>query len=159
MSTNGGESMVVTGQTSAATQQGYAQQIAYNIQNNIPFSMKAAPNDAGAQAIASSILNQAQVLAFTPQIDTQVAASTTGSNPAGVSANILGSIAEGARVGSLGSAIDSTVTNPVTSWLQARAGNYGLVIMGGLLMLGALLISQRKNIETIVTTGAKVAAL
>lgn len=173
--------MAVTGQTSAATQQGYAEQIAYNMQNNIPFSMTTAPNDPGAQAIATSIYNQAQVIAMTPQraptIGTQVAASTTGSNP-GQASNIVGTIgADGswtsnpnnplqqAQVGSgaaVSSAVDNavnSVTSPITTYLQAHVANYGLVIMGGLLVLGALLISQRKNIETIVTTGAKVAAL
>lgn len=45
-----------------------------------------------------------------------------------------------------------TSTTGVTGWLQSHLANYGLVVMGALLVLGALLISQRDNI-------AKVAAV
>lgn len=52
-----------------------------------------------------------------------------------------------------------TSTQSAAGWLQSHMANYGLVILGGLLVLGALLISQRKNIETVVTSAGKVAAL
>lgn len=47
----------------------------------------------------------------------------------------------------------------VINWVQSHMANYGLVILGALLVLGALLISQRKNAETVITTVGKVAAV
>jgi len=177
MTANGGASMVVSSQTSATQQQAYAAQVAYNMQNNLPVDLHATPGDAASNTIVDSIMSQAQVIAMTPQtaptVATQVAASTTGSNPAGMPSNVVGSIADGqwtpnpnnplqkAQVGS-GAAVSSAIksaASPVTSWIQDHAGNYGLVILGALLVLGALLISQRKNIETIVTTAGKAAAI
>lgn len=193
MSANGGASMQISSQTSASQQQAYAAQIAYNMQNNIPFSMTTAQGDAGAQTIAQSIYNQAQVIAMTPQsaptVGTQVAASTTGSNPAAASNtsndsgflnftggynygdNAQGQTAEDTQynpiTGQSGAAAGnpSTVTAPgetgssALDWIQSHFANYGLVILGGILVIGALLISQRKSIETVVTTAGKVAAV
>lgn len=65
---------------------------------------------------------------------------TTDTNPSNVGANAQG---------------PSTVLN----WVQSHMANYGLVILGALLVLGALLISQRKNAETVITTVGKVAAV
>lgn len=53
----------------------------------------------------------------------------------------------------------SAVTNAVSNWAGANLANYGLVIFGALLALGALLISQRKNATTIIESVGKVAAV
>jgi hypothetical protein len=51
------------------------------------------------------------------------------------------------------------ITNAAGSWVSAHIGNYGLVILGGLLVVGALLISQKDNISKAAVTVAKVAAV
>lgn len=53
---------------------------------------------------------------------------------------------------------DPQTPDSVLGFVQSHMANYGLVILGALLVLGALLISQRKTIETVATTAAKVAA-
>lgn len=47
-----------------------------------------------------------------------------------------------------------TSTTTVTGWLQSHLANYGLVVMGALLVLGALLISQRDNIAKVAAVAA-----
>lgn len=83
-------------------------------------------------------------------------------------------INSGWSFGDVASAALKTVTNPIgsavdgaekitgdniTGWLTENAGNYGLVILGALLAVGALLISQKDNITTVVEQGAKIAAV
>lgn len=181
--------MTVTGQTTPAQQQGFLNQIVYNSQNNLPFSLTAPPGDAAGANIAQNIMTQAQTILqhpTAPTVGNQVAASTTGSNPAatGNGANDSGflNFTGGYDYGNnaQGQTSEGTQYNPVTGqsgaaagdpsnagpgsgsfvdWLQAHMANVGLVVLGGLLVLGALLISQRKNIETVVTTAGKVAAV
>ena len=187
MSTNGGASMVVTGSTNAVQQQAMVDQIVYNAQNNIPFALTSAPGDSAGAAIAQNIMTQAQsmlAVGASPTVANQVSASTTGSNPAssdwfgqlgqGASSTLAGGAAGAAASGAGNSVaanaagggaaspsanLGATSTLSPIAWLQANVANYGLVIMGALLVLGALLISQRQNIQTAVTTAAKVAAV
>lgn len=190
MSTNGGANMVVTSQTSAVEQQAMAEQIAYNMQNNIPFSLSSKPGDVGAGVIQENIMNQAQTIAMTPQqaptVSSQVSASTTGSNPSGWDSFLdvlsagggASSVAAGpaeqaaaagaatpsqAAAGGSYNAPDAklgpTSTTGIGGWISEHIANYGLVVMGGLLVLGALLISQRDKIQPIVETAAKAAVV
>lgn len=168
MSTNGGAGLIVSGQTSPVQQQAMASQIAYNMQNGIPYDMHAQPGDPAAATIADAIMSQAQTLAAgapAPDMGNQVGASTTGAGN-GVSpeqqASIDAALAKYApRVGQGGIDVPEALApgGSVTSWLQSKAGDYGLVILGALLVLGALLISQRQNIQAAATTVAKVAVL
>lgn len=48
--------------------------------------------------------------------------------------------------------------SPTLAWIQAHAGNYGIIILGAVLAVGALLISQRKTIINVAKTAAEVAA-
>ena len=50
----------------------------------------------------------------------------------------------------------AAATSPVTNWIQGHAGNWGLIILGVVLGVGALLISQK---DTIITVGKKVGEL
>jgi hypothetical protein len=143
-----------------------AQQIAYNMQNNLPFALNASPNDAGASSIAESIMSQAQVLASTtqsaPTAASQVSASTTGSNPITQAAETALGYMSNPIQSSLnaGNAVAASPTvSGATGWLQSHIANYGLVVLGGLLVLGALLISQRDKIQTVVETAGKAAEL
>lgn len=51
----------------------------------------------------------------------------------------------------------ATSSDSFVDWLQSHMANVGLVILGALLVLGALLISQRNNVETVIKTVGKVA--
>jgi hypothetical protein len=73
-----------------------------------------------------------------------------------LSTQITGSPTAGAVTAA---ATTTGTTAPITSWISSHAGNYGLVVMGALLALGALLISQRGNIEKVVETAGKVVAV
>lgn len=189
MSTNGGASMVVSSQTSAAEQEAMAQQIAYNMQNNIPWNLTTQSGDVGANVIQQNIVNQAQTIAMTPQsptVGSQVSVSTTGNNPSawdkfldiasqggGASSVAAGpaeqvaaagaSTPEQAAAGGYYNASDANLginsTTTISQWLSSHMANYGLVIMGGLLVLGALLISQREKIQTVVKTAGKAAEI
>jgi hypothetical protein len=184
--TNGGANMTVTGQTNTIEQQAMVQQIVYNAQNNIPWSLNSLPGDTAGAAIAQSIMNQAQTeLGATPTVTNQVAASTTGSNPsagtdwfseigqgmastgatgaaaqaAAAGASTPGQAAAGGSANAANANLGTTSTTSLSSWLQANLANDGLVILGALLVLGALLISQRQNIQTVAENVAKGAAL
>jgi hypothetical protein len=52
----------------------------------------------------------------------------------------------------------AAVSNGVANWVQSHAANYGLVVLGALLALGALLISQRQTIVQVGKIAAEVAA-
>lgn len=43
-------------------------------------------------------------------------------------------------------AVSGGTGTPVSDWVSTHVGNYGLVIFGGILILGALLISQKNNV-------------
>jgi hypothetical protein len=47
----------------------------------------------------------------------------------------------------------AAATSPVTTWIQAHAGNWGLILLGVVLGVGALLISQK---DTIINISKKV---
>lgn len=47
----------------------------------------------------------------------------------------------------------------VASWLTSHAANWSFMVVGAILVLGALLISQRETITHAVTTTAKTAAM
>lgn len=98
----------------------------------------------GASSVA---VGPASQLAAAGSSDDSLTASMGGGNPtsmAGYQASAQGA---------------TQATAPVTSWISSHAGNYGLVVIGVLLGLGALLISQKQTIVSIGKTVGKAAAI
>lgn len=85
------------------------------------------------------------------------AASTTAGGAATIAANGGTSpttLAAGGAANAPNANLGPTSTTTVTGWLQSHLANYGLVVMGALLVLGALLISQRDNIAKVAAVAA-----
>lgn len=98
-----------------------------------------------------------------------VAANDTSSS-SGTWANLAGVVGAVAAIplgpstsANAGAAANKAVAtgsiSPITDFITKEAGSYGLVIFGGILALGALLISQRKNVTAVVGKVGEVAAL
>lgn len=92
--------------------------------------------------------------------------SAGGASPASGAAQVAAGAGGSTQAAAAASGTANTGTNnlganstaSLGSWISSHAGNYGLVVMGALLALGALLISQRDNIEKVAAVAAKVAA-
>ncbi len=148
-----------------------AQMVSQNMQNGTAYSITG-PNASYVQNYATGlsgvkvIPGQTSAGNETPATGTdwlsmlgQGASSTLAGGSAGVAAagagNSASANAAAGGAASAGSNLGATSNLSLTGWIQSHAANYGLVIMGALLVLGALLISQRNNIETV----AKIAAV
>lgn len=98
----------------------------------------------GGGGVASGVAAQGAAAGSTPGSTAEAAG---GGNP--TSATQYGS--------ALGAGSQSVQTG--LGWLQANLANYGLVILGVVLGVGALLVSQKSTIVNVGKTAAKVAAL
>lgn len=98
----------------------------------------------GAGGVASGAASQAAAAGSSPG---SVAESAGGGNPTSLAA--YGQSANAANA----------VNTSALSWLQSNLANYGLVILGVVLGVGALLVSQKSTIVNVGKTAAKVAAL
>lgn len=136
-----------------------AQQLAQTISSGQNYSVTG-PN-------AGPLLNAAFAINgnINPQTG-QVASVSTPSN------SIAGSPTQSASYWEQSKALAYAVTSPdvaataiadkaksaMGDWISAHAGNYGLIIFGALLALGALLISQRETVLKVAKTAAEVSA-
>lgn len=77
----------------------------------------------------------------------------SGANVAG--ANLAGNTAAGQNIANLGAQNAASLGN----WFYKNLGNASFIVIGVLLGLGALLISQRETVIKVATTAAKTAAV
>lgn len=139
--------------------QGMAQLVANATSSGTPFSV-IGPNATtvtqmagainGSQGPGMSFLDSGATAA-SPGTASNTGASSTPATP------IAGTIANGAMTPNMNAPIQQAQVgsgSAVTGWIQSHLGNWGLITIGVILGLGALLISQK---QTLITVGKQAA--
>lgn len=130
-----------------------AQQLAATMASGQPYSI-VGPNAASimqaAQAINGTSLSASPVAPSTPSPADQVAGGFMGGSGAavGAPANVNDNAAMSKTI--------ANAPNSIVAWIQDHYANWGLIVLGVILAIGALLISQK---DTIVNIAGKVAPL
>ncbi len=129
---NAGPANVQAGNVPTSSQQ-YAATILQNA------GMSTTPSPTSATAAGSSWMNNATPLQWptsawqTLSMNLDAAKQKMATQPAGAATGVV---------------------NSITGWISSTAGNYGLAIMGALLVLGALLVSQKDTVVTLAKGAA-----
>lgn len=152
-------------QAAPGDQQGaiIAQNIVTNAQATVSTSPGSSTADAPTQPTSwwDNVLNAMSASGGASGVASGVAAqqAAAGSTPGSVS-EAAGGGAPTTTSGYVSSAQSANAaTSTALGWVQANLANYGLVILGVVLGVGALLVSQKSTIVNVGKTAAKVAAL
>jgi hypothetical protein len=137
-----------------------AQAVAGQMSNNTPFNV-IGPN-------AATVIQQAGIIngslspsdsIASPQTISPGTATATNTTTGGLPPQIAGTISNGQMTPNPNSPVQQAQVgsgSSITTWISAHMGNWGLIGIGVVLGLGALLISQK---QTLITVGKQAAKM